>query len=94
MSMTTLRKMLKEVGFDWDTGTIILENRRRNLCHTEDPELDRVFYNGFGSPDGPSFVADDSVCIYWMQEYDGSQYIGKVYKNISRYLKQGEDFPS
>ena len=53
----------------------------------DDPRLDEVFNAGFGGgKEGRHLIAEDSTCIYFPVCYDGSEWFGKVYKDLDTYL--------
>jgi len=107
--ITTLRKELKGVGFDFENGRIIYQEVIRDLKPGEasdikdiiitkyidanDRILDRKFNADFGSPNMPRFVAEDNEKIYFPLTYDGSTYIGWVYKDIHQYIAKNELTP-
>lgn len=107
--ITTLRKKLKGVGFDFENGRIIYQEVIRDLKPGEasdikdiimtkyidvnDRILDRKFNADFGSPNMPRFVAEDNEKIYFPLTYDGATSIGWVYKDIHQYIARNELTP-
>ena len=104
--VTTLRKELKRVGFDFENGRIIYQEVVRDLKPGEaddikdiimtkyidvnDRILDRKFDADFGSPNMPRFIAEDNEKIYFPLTYDGATYIGWVYKDIHQYIARSQ----
>lgn len=43
--------------------------------------LDKEFYSGFGSNDGPSFTAWSANYVYFPVNYDGAEWVGFVARN-------------
>jgi len=105
--MTTLRKKLDKVGFDFEHGRIIYQEvfgiepgwaDSGNISKTIEidsnhPILDLEFDDGFGSPNMPRFVAEDENKIYFPCKYDGLTWIAYVYKNINTYVENNELTP-
>ena len=104
---TTLRSELEKVGFDFTNGKIIYQEvfgiepgwaDQGNVSETMEidfnhPVLDLEFYDGFGSPNMPRFVAEDKDKIYFPCKYDGLTWIAWIYKNINKYIKNNELTP-
>ena len=106
MSYTTLRKELKDAGFDFKKGTIlyqpILPNGRLGQPNKNDLEniitmprsvLDTEFYSGYGLAEMPRFIAEDDDYIYMPSQYDGSTSIFRARKDIGKYIGTKELLP-
>jgi len=103
--MATLRKMLRDAGFDWDSGRIIYQRCEDNCppgwsgpveareIDFNDPILDQEFDDGYGSPEMPRFIAEDDTRIYFPAQYDGLTWIETVYKDIDAYLDPNNSTP-
>lgn len=107
--VTTLRRELKRVGFDFENSRIIYQEVVRDLKPGEaddikdiimtkyidvnDRILDRKFDADYGSPNMPRFVAEDNEKIYFPLTYDGATSIGWVYKDIQQYIARNELTP-
>lgn len=99
--ITTLRKDLNDVGFDWSTGIIIsydtyitgwkcdweLENNKKLIITHDNPILDIEYNYGYGGFEMPYFRAQDKDKIYFPYDYDGSSCVKWVYKNFTQYLE-------
>jgi hypothetical protein len=97
--METLRKELTELGFDWNTGKIILWNLDgeyrswsesqpvvKTIKDWKDKDLDYEYDTGYGSADTPHFIAEDDKFIYMPVQYDGASWLYKVSKDIDYYM--------
>jgi hypothetical protein len=49
--------------------------------------LDKEFDAGYGGPQCPRIVADDSLKIYFPSQYDGATGLESIYKDVSRYME-------
>lgn len=63
------------------------------LDTTNHPVLDHKFYDGFGAPEAPMFVAQDKDFIYFPSQYDGATTLVKVAKNIDYYMDVRHETP-
>ncbi len=106
--MATIRAWLNGAGFDWKKGTIVFQPVGDGVpgwgdpvsgCWlkpakiiNDDPVLDHHFYDGYGGPQCPRFVARDTEAVYFPSQYDGATSIEKVFLDLSRYVgeKEGE----
>ena len=97
--MATLRVWLDSVCFDWSTGKILVQSDQGDWyrCSDDwtpryvdgtDPILDKKFDCGYGSPQAPCFVAEDSERLYFPSQYDGATNIEYINKDISTYLSE------
>lgn len=103
MSRTAVRKWLDAAGFDWSSGRIILQDhakwdgaKRAKFARelTRDaPELDAEFYDGFGSPEAPCFIAQDYRATYFPSQYDGSTTCVVVLADLDMYLNVNNPTP-
>jgi hypothetical protein len=50
-------------------------------CTISDEELDRKFYDGYGSIDGTPFTAWSENWVYFPLCYDGSESVGSAPRN-------------
>jgi hypothetical protein len=97
--MAKLREMLEHAGFHWQTGVIVYQHTEDDtpgwackssclpsvvIAH-DHPVLDLEFDNGYGGPEMPRFVANDSARLYFPVQYDGATHICAVYRNASDY---------
>lgn len=98
--MATLREFLDKEDFDWDTGRIIIkETKQRVQTHEgnrryitrDDPLLDVEFDSSYGSPECPSFVAEDKGYIYFPVVYDGATWADKICKDITKYIEPNKE---
>ena len=101
--MATLRNELERVGFDFEHGRILYQETldgypgyagRSDVGKIveigfDHPILDFDFYNDFGCPEMPRFVAEDRDKIYFPCEYDGSTWVSWIYKDIDKYIEYG-----
>lgn len=105
MAETTLRKELKEAGFDFDGGTVLVRD-----CHKDDrgwasaselgapkeatdAHLDEEFYSGYGAPECPVFVAWDADRFYFPVQYDGATWVESIWRDVNTYRSEGTEFP-
>lgn len=94
--MATLREWLKDLKFDWNTGTIIYHDNNEfktqyaDGCYIESkhPILKKEFWEGFGSAEAPAIFARDKDAIYIICKYDGSTWMEKIYLEEGYYLKR------
>ena len=96
--MPTIREWLSESNFDWEEGTIIYHEtglynhpgwesvKSASIIENDHPILDKYFYDGYGSPRCPRFVAKDKNHMYFPGQYDGSTFIVVVSINMQDYL--------
>ena len=95
--MATIREWLSESKFDWEEGVIIYQEaeeewpgwsggKHTTIITSDHPILDKVFYDGFGSPKCPRFIAKDRNNLYFPEQYDGSTCIVVVSMDIQDYL--------
>jgi len=101
--MTTLRKELESVGFDFDKGKIIIKETddcpgwdnmgSGRFIKSTDSLLDNEFDDGYGRPECPAFIAVDEECLYFPRQYDGATGVDKIHKNIDIYLLDDEPTP-
>jgi len=96
--MATLRGFLDDSRFDWATGKLIIQEAEENkwpgwddqisskLIKNQDPILEEEFDDGFGSPQCPRYIAEDSRALYFPEQYDGSTSPCMVFKDITKYL--------
>uniref|UniRef100_A0A6M3Y0R6 Uncharacterized protein n=1 Tax=viral metagenome TaxID=1070528 RepID=A0A6M3Y0R6_9ZZZZ len=97
----TIRRFLDSCGFDWASGTIIVQMVREEHSspgwaseediidsHYINPQsqiLDIEFDNGLGGPECPRYIAEDKDKIYFPSQYDGATGPEFVYKDIKKY---------
>ena len=55
--------------------------------------LEKEFDYGYGGPECPRFVAEDTDYIYFPDQYDGATSCCYVAKDISKYLSIEEPTP-
>jgi len=104
--MATIRQWLTEQGFDFGNGTILFqpaasspgwtsveETGKGRMIRTTHPILDHVFDDGFGAPECPRFIAEDSEAIYFPAQYDGATWCEKVHKDITYYVDHVTPYP-
>jgi hypothetical protein len=98
--MSRLLDWLNEVGFDWTTGRVIVvpttgyspgwssddELELPRLASQSDELLTQEFDGGYGSPQCPRFIAEDSRRIYFPYQYDGSTGLVVVEADLDAYL--------
>ena len=97
--MVTVIEFLDALGFDWESGRIIVHKTEDNkspgwstacgakIYTSKDAAILREqFDNGYGGPECPRFIAEDKDAIYFPAMYDGSTWPEKIWKNIDRYL--------
>lgn len=95
----TLRQELTKLGFDWNSGRIIIwclkgpvgywdDNipQVREIEDWADSDLDYVYDIGLGDPKTPHIIAEDNKWIYMPAEYDGASWLYKVNKNLDHYM--------
>lgn len=92
--MTTARRQLDELGFDWENGIVAMRRQGywdddqnkyiepgTEIVGPDHPEMIREFYPGHGSVEGPSILAYDSDGVYVSICYDGAEWITRVPRN-------------
>jgi len=97
--ITTLRKILNDLRFDWENGEIIYQKTKDR--HSPDSSeiidaqiidenydvLDKKFNDGYeGGVGCPRFIARDKEALYFPVRYDGATWGEKIYINIKKYL--------
>jgi hypothetical protein len=101
--MTSLRKWLDSVGFDFQKGILVVQAEMdwdhnaiphaRRITSNEDAILDGEFDSGYGSRESPLFWARDDKYIYFSAQYDGSSGIEKISIAPDAYLNGEEEIP-
>jgi len=103
--MTTVRRFLEECGFDFKLGRIVIQMCDEGVTpgwgdpvsgeavSNDDPILDYEFYDGFGGPECPRFIAEDGKQIVFPGQYDGSTFSVRIMKDISYYLDPNHPTP-
>lgn len=74
--MTTWRELLEEA----------LEDRGEKLADLEantltEADMEREFYDGYGSTEGVPFTAWTAKTVYFPLCYDGNEWVGSVSRN-------------
>ena len=106
--MATLRKMLDNAGFCWDTGVIVWQDvteeahspgwagedelKKPEFIDKHHAVLDTEFDASYGAPRCPRFVAKDHRRIFFPVQYDGSTTVDWVCQSLTPYMN-GENFP-
>lgn len=103
--MSTLREFLNDKGFNWASGRIIVQQcdedespgwaspKSAFVVEHDDGVLDKEFYAGYGGPNCPRYIAEDSEAYYFPSQYDGSTNPEKVLKDINRYMDITNETP-
>ena len=102
--MATIKQWLEDYGFDFDKGRIIYQETdypypgwcdpdRAMYIPTDHPILTTEFDNGYGGPNCPRFIAEDTEAIYFPVQYDGATWLEKVWKNLDKYLSHSTPYP-
>ena len=99
--MTTVRKLLDDLGFDWTTGVIVYRPRHAEPFrdakqweifrghHILDEEFDELSDGTVG----PNIVARDRTAVYIRRQYDGPRWMERiVYHDFVNYYLD-HDFP-
>ena len=95
--MATIREWLNEAGFNWEKGTIIYQPTEGDcpgwnsplsaaVIMPNHPILTKEFDERDGGPRCPRFIAEDDEAIYFPAQYDGSTWVNKIWKDITKYL--------
>jgi hypothetical protein len=106
-TMATLRQFLDSQGFDWRTGYIVIHPTPEEGSNPGWEELsgtpfvapptheilDKEFYDGYGGPKCPRFVARDKDALYFPIQYDGATCCCKVFGDLRVYLSGDEQTP-
>lgn len=103
-SYTTLRIMLLQEGFSFETGKVVYHKTEgsdpssgevieRRLLESDDPILDKVFYSSYGSPLCPRFIARDGDWLYHPVQYDGATWVERMQVELDCYLASGSKTP-
>lgn len=97
--MNTIRKMLDELGVDWDSLGYVIKPQEIAYEGDEDAEkhhqwlkdgkdlLDFEFDDSFGLREAPEFIAQDKDHFYIMSDYDGREELHAIKKDITFYQK-------
>ena len=82
--ITTIREMLDELHFDWESGVVYCHDWDESwddsspVRRAADGDLDREFDADFGGEEAPPFVAYDLNSVYFKARYDGSESCWKL----------------
>ena len=69
----------------WGSGerAVVFDYSKDNQLHDE--LLHHEYNNGYGSPQCPRFVGEDSKFLYFPVQYDGATWVDKIAKDIAFY---------
>lgn len=98
--MASIQEWLDEEGFDWLSGKVIVQEVGDHLCPgwatppflsareavRGDSLLVKDFYDGYGGPKCPRFIAEDIKRICFPYQYDGATGLVVIEKDITKYL--------
>lgn len=104
MAITAIREWLSGANFNWNEGRILVQLTSEGYPGWEEPKwalfiacthsiLDKQFDAGFGGPECPRFIAEDSKAFYFPSQYDGATSLVVVHKDLEHYLDLGNPTP-
>lgn len=86
--MTTVRKLLNEVEFDWENGRIFYHNDGTTVeVDRNHILLEKEFDSGYGLSESPIYTCYDDLYVYTHHEYDGSEWYEKDIRSPEAMIK-------